>query len=319
MWLSNIIRFHGLYHDDMFVYREAKTACRCITFNMSTSSSTSCWRSASSHLWNLVFAQGSGAAKRHGFLVERPRLAAERFCEVGRTHPSHHAKLDRRYGIEEVRTWYFEVWNEPNLIRFFAARRANILSSTKSPAPVLKKIDAATARRWSRRRATSCPTRALTAKWKTRPASRGSSRERHRRARLAAGLGGSISWICQREGLPVDFVSCIRIQPIGRWTNTAGNSKIHREVVNATPRDLARLTQYRRGKPVSSRRKSIHGVEFQFVAAGFHTRFFAGGDIRGDARFSTRIGCVDSLSYWTFTDVFEESGAGDRFFTVALA
>ncbi|WP_054023841.1 GH39 family glycosyl hydrolase [Bacillus sp. FJAT-28004] len=27
--------------------------------------------------------------------------------------------LVERYGLEEVRTWYFEVWNEPNLIPFF--------------------------------------------------------------------------------------------------------------------------------------------------------------------------------------------------------
>ena len=30
----------------------------------------------------------------------------------------------RRYGIDEVRRWYFEVWNEPNLPAFWAGTQA---------------------------------------------------------------------------------------------------------------------------------------------------------------------------------------------------
>ena len=54
-------------------------------------------------------------------------------------------------------------------------------------------------------------------------------------------------------------------------------------------------------------------MEFQFVAARFHARFFAGATFVTKVNLDS-IGTVDSLSYWTFTDVFEESGCGDTIF-----
>jgi len=38
-----------------------------------------------------------------------------------------------RYGINEVSTWFFEVWNEPNLQAFWTGSQADYLSSINSP------------------------------------------------------------------------------------------------------------------------------------------------------------------------------------------
>jgi xylan 1,4-beta-xylosidase len=38
-----------------------------------------------------------------------------------------------RYGRDELRHWYFEVWNEPNLPAFFTGRQEDYFSSTERP------------------------------------------------------------------------------------------------------------------------------------------------------------------------------------------
>ena len=38
--------------------------------------------------------------------------------------------IEERYGKDEVRTWYFEVWNEPNLVRLLGGRRSESLLRT---------------------------------------------------------------------------------------------------------------------------------------------------------------------------------------------
>ena len=50
--------------------------------------------------------------------------------------------LISRYGIIEVRQWYFEVWNEPNLGAFFSGTQAEYFQLYASTAFALKKVDA---------------------------------------------------------------------------------------------------------------------------------------------------------------------------------
>jgi xylan 1,4-beta-xylosidase len=47
-----------------------------------------------------------------------------------------------RYGIDEVRRWYFEVWNEPNLKAFWAGTREDYFSLYRHTAAALKGVDA---------------------------------------------------------------------------------------------------------------------------------------------------------------------------------
>jgi xylan 1,4-beta-xylosidase len=48
----------------------------------------------------------------------------------------------RRYGADEVRRWYFEVWNEPNLRSFWAGTRDDYLTLYRHTALALKDEDA---------------------------------------------------------------------------------------------------------------------------------------------------------------------------------
>jgi xylan 1,4-beta-xylosidase len=47
-----------------------------------------------------------------------------------------------RYGREEVRTWYFEVWNEPNLGGFWTGTQADYWKLYATAAAALKRVDA---------------------------------------------------------------------------------------------------------------------------------------------------------------------------------
>lgn len=52
------------------------------------------------------------------------------------------AALVTRYGAEEVRTWHFEVWNEPNLADFWAGTQADYFDLYRWTAQALKEVDA---------------------------------------------------------------------------------------------------------------------------------------------------------------------------------
>lgn len=46
-----------------------------------------------------------------------------------------------RYGVEEVRTWYFEVWNEPNLNGFWSGTKEDYFRLYDASAAALKRVD----------------------------------------------------------------------------------------------------------------------------------------------------------------------------------
>jgi xylan 1,4-beta-xylosidase len=49
--------------------------------------------------------------------------------------------LTDRYGAEEVRMWYFEVWNEPNLDGFWPAGQAEYFKLYEHTAAAIKRVD----------------------------------------------------------------------------------------------------------------------------------------------------------------------------------
>ena len=51
--------------------------------------------------------------------------------------------LATRYGIGEVRKWYFEVWNEPNLKYFWSGTQADYFDLYKATAAAVKAVDPA--------------------------------------------------------------------------------------------------------------------------------------------------------------------------------
>jgi xylan 1,4-beta-xylosidase len=119
---------------------------------------------------------------------------------------------------------------------------------------------------------------------------------------------------CQRENLPVDFVS-VHPYPTD-WAldeHTPGEFKKNTREVGATPRDLALIKKIVAESPFPQ--AEIHLTEWSSSSSprDFTHDFLQAATYVTKANLES-IGCVDSLSYWTFTDVFEENGGGDTIF-----
>jgi xylan 1,4-beta-xylosidase len=308
------IRFHGLYHDDMFVYREEhgrgiyNFQYVDILFDKLLEMGIKpfvefgfCPKDLASKTGTVFWWKGNGAPPKD-------------FAKWGELIRRTVKNWIARYGIDEVRTWYFEVWNEPNLNPFFRGTKSQYFELYKTTAQVLKKIDpqlrvggpatsnfVPDARFDGETEDTSCH-KIVTG------------------AKDINALDWQPVWVkpflafCQREKLPVDFVSC-HPYPTD-WAldeHMPGEFKRSTREVGATPHDLALIKNFVAESPFP--KAEIHLTEWSSSSS---PRDFT-HDFLQAATYVTKanlegIGTVDSLSYWTFTDVFEEGGCGDTIF-----
>ena len=308
------IRFHGLYHDDMFVYREENGHAIYnfqyvdILFDKLLEIGIKpfvefgfCPKDLASETGTVFWWKGNGAP---------PKDMAKWGELIRRTVQNWIA----RYGIEEVRTWYFEVWNEPNLPPFFRGTKSQYFEMYKIAAQELKQLDpqlrvggpatsnfVPDARFDGETEDTSC----------------------HKMVTQAKDIN-SLDWqpvwarqflaFCQQEKLPVDFVS-VHPYPTD-WAldeHTPGEFKRSTREVGATPRDLRLIRKIVDESPFPQ--AEIHCTEWSSSSSprDFTHDFLQAATYVIKANVEG-IGTVDSLSYWTFTDVFEEGGAGDTIF-----
>lgn len=306
------LRFHALLHDDMFVLRRDETGKMIYNFQyiddvfdmmleknirpfvelsffpdcLRGGDSTQCW-------W-----------KGH---VTPPDDFAP-FCELLERLVKH---LLARYGADEVRTWYFEVWNEPNLYGFWDGTRTQYFELYKMVAETIKQVDGAL-------RVGGPATSNFV------PDSRFDGEKEDEEAALTHKVEDldSLQWhgvwieefltFCQENKLPVDFVSThpyptdFALDGHGRVTERSRN-------VNALYKDMTWLKET--VKSSAYPQAEIHLTEWSSSPS---PRDYT-HDYLQEAAFIIKtnldcIGLADSLSYWVFTDVFEEQGAGDSIF-----
>jgi xylan 1,4-beta-xylosidase len=185
-----------------------------------------------------------------------------------------------RYGTAEVRNWYFEVWNEPNLNLFFTGTRDDYFTLYDDTVSEVKAVDAA---------------------YRVGgPASAG----------LIEG-----AWIpemiehCVQTGAPIDFISTHsygvegvidefgrdqhRLLPVPDSVVKDVRNVSHQVRTSAMPNLPILFTEYSNSY---SPRDNVHD---SYVSAPFILYTLKRCE-----------GYVDSMSYWTFTDIFEEAGPG---------
>ena len=131
------VRFHGILNDDIAVYDEDKQGLQILQEI-----------SYVDQIYDGLLSAGVKPFVGLSFmpykLAARPDLQAL-WYHPNVSPPKDYAKWDgmitqlarhlvERYGIEEVATWYFEVWNEPNLDFWTGTPRSNsTLSCTTLP------------------------------------------------------------------------------------------------------------------------------------------------------------------------------------------
>ena len=76
-----------------------------------------------------------------GLLYDFNQMEPKDYAAWGRLVGAFAKHLVDRYGIEEVRTWPFEVWNEPNLYTFFNGDQAAYFNLYRAAAEAIKEVD----------------------------------------------------------------------------------------------------------------------------------------------------------------------------------
>lgn len=179
-----------------------------------------------------------------------------------------------RYGIEEVSQWYFEVWNEPNL-DFWAGdpKQSTYFELYDHAARAIKRVDP--------------------------------------RLRVGGPATAQAAWVdrfiqhCVQANVPVDFVS----------THVYGNDR-SQDVFGTSeqiPRDrmVCRAVKKVYDQVKASPRPDLPIEWSEYNASYMNEPAVTDSVFMGPWLADTIRQCdgmVDSLSYWTFSDVFDEQG-----------
>jgi xylan 1,4-beta-xylosidase len=304
------LRFHGLFHGDMFVYRE-------------TNGVVDPYFQYVDLLFDALLDAGIRPFVEFGF--SPPELAREtgtvfwwgangspptdydKWAQLVRASVTHWIS---RYGIEEVRRWYFEIWNEPNLDPFFRGTKSEYFELYRVSVAAIKSVDV-------RLRVGGPATSNFVPDARFDAETEDLSQHA---VVLEADDLDALDWkpvwltefldFCARESLPVDFVSCHPYPTDWALDSHSQGRKLTRGV-DATPTDLRTLRRLVDASAYPN--AEIHLTEWNSSSS---PRDYT-HDYPQAATFVVKanlesLGLVDSLAYWTFSDIFEENGAGQE-------
>lgn len=181
--------------------------------------------------------------------------------------------LVSRYGIDEVKTWFFEVWNEPNLRNFFwAGTMEEYFELYKYAALAIKKVD--------ERLAVGGPSTAVDA-WIPQ-----------------------LREFCERENVPLDFISTHHYP-----TDTAfGLGRTIEDQMANSKRGI--LTERAKKSRAEAGPLPLYYTEWNNSPSPrdpYHDIPYNAAFIVKTVTENMNIG-LSGYSFWTFTDIFEECG-----------
>ncbi|HJR11839.1 MAG TPA: hypothetical protein VJ823_10560 [Rhodanobacteraceae bacterium] len=175
-----------------------------------------------------------------------------------------------RYGIDEVRSWYFEVWNEPNLDAFWKGKQADYFKLYQYTVNAIKNVDA--------------------------------------QIRVGGPATADDAWVpeflefCEANKLPADFVSTHHYP-----TDALGKPGDDTETqLSDAPRDVL-IQRVRKMRQAVGDRKLCY-TEWNSSSNpffDFHDQPYAAAFL-----FKNMLdvaGLVHCYSWWTFSDIFEEN------------
>ncbi len=188
--------------------------------------------------------------------------------------------LTDRYGADEVRRWYFEVWNEPNLDGFWPAGQAEYFQLYEHTAAAIKRVDKA--------------------------------------YRVGGPATAGYGWIretlayCDQHDLPIDFIATHGYGAIEGFLDEQGRGQTMlapspHSVIDGLPDVLGAIRASRwpdlpvfvtEWGPSYSPRDPVHDSYFCAAWILHRLRQLPPG--------------VEAMSYWTFSDQFEEAGIPDK-------
>ena len=272
------IRMHGLFTDDMAVYKEDNQGNPIYNFQYIDV------------LYDYILEIGMKPFVELGFMPSAMASGEQTiFWWKGNvTPPKDYKKWEdliknlvlhftERYGEEEVKSWYFEVWNEPNLTPgFWTGTQEEYFKLYKHAAIAVKNVNAA---------------------YKIGgPATAGASWE------------PEMIEFCKKNSVPIDFISThaygVDVGFLDEFGNTGtvlskNNWSVSQDVINSR-KEIAESTMPN---------LELHYTEWSAsytpadpVHDSYHEATYILNKIK-------QIGnAANSMSYWVFTDIFEEAG-----------
>ena len=270
------VRFHGIFDDDVSLYDENKNGVPVYNF------------SYVDQIYDGLLANGVRPYVELSFMP--PKLAAQQTHQAFWYHPvvsppknwahwddlitKFAQHLVDRYGIDEVSQWYFEVWNEPNL-DFWAGepKQATYYELYDHTARDLKSVSA--------------------------------------RIRVGGPSTAQAAWVSSfiehdvQNNVPVDFVSA---HVYG--DDTAQN--VFKTNENIPRRDMVcRAVKKVHDEITTSARPQLPLIFSEYNASYMNLPDVTDSIFMGPWMANTIRECdglTDMMSYWTFSDVFEEQG-----------
>jgi xylan 1,4-beta-xylosidase len=272
------IRMHGLLTDDMGVYREDRNGNPEYNYQYIDV------------LYDFIVNIGMKPFVELGFMPEALASGKQTiFWWRGNvTPPKDYAKWEElirnltlhfteRYGADEIKTWYFEVWNEPNLSPgFWSGTQDEYFKLYQYSVNAIKSVN----------------------------------KEYRVGGPATAGAAWEVELIdfCKKNDLPVDFISThaygVKVGYLDEWGNTG-------TVLDPNPMSLSIDVLNSRKEIAGS---SMPNLELHYTewsssytpADPMHDSYHQAAYVLDKIK---RVGdTAASMSYWVFTDIFEEPG-----------
>ncbi|HEU4390913.1 MAG TPA: hypothetical protein VFV34_24120, partial [Blastocatellia bacterium] len=271
------IRFHGLLQDEMGLYSEDRKGGPIYNFQYVDA------------LYDAILDTGMKPFVEFGFMPQALASGNKTiFWWKGNiTPPKDYDKWERliealvkhwtdRYGHDEVAHWFFEVWNEPNLDIFWAGDQAEYFKLYTVTTRAVKHVSPD--------------------------------------YRVGGPATAGHAWVPEmisfavRSGAPLDFISTHDYGVSGRGVDESGVQQLY---LDPSPNAIIGGVHSVRDQIKSSAMRDLplHYTEWNTSYSPrdpVHDSYISAPYIL--AKLKGVEGVADSMSYWTFTDIFEENG-----------
>ena len=175
-----------------------------------------------------------------------------------------------RFGLDEVRQWFFETWNEPNLKAFWTGTREDYFKLYRHTVEAIKSVDPS--------------------------------------LKVGGPATAQTAWIeefleyCERDHIPVDFVTT-HYYPTDAFSNNEADTekKLARAPRHVMREQAKKAKEQARGLPLYFTEWNIssdprHSLHDELFAAAYAVHILM-----------SLQGLVHGYSFWTFSDIFEEN------------
>jgi xylan 1,4-beta-xylosidase len=270
------VRFHDIFHDHNGVYSEGKDGTPIYNWSYVDQIYDGLLAHGVRPFVELSFMPSALAAsqKPHPFWYKplpNPPRSYEKWGNLVGAFTRH---LEDRYGADEVRQWYFEVWNEPN-IDFWSGKPAKdtYFQLYESAARAVKAVD--------------------------------------QRLRVGGPATAQAAWVgdlirhCTEKDVPLDFVTT------HVYGNDSSRDVLNRDEKVSQAEMVARAVRKVHDEVKASSRPELPIIWSEYNATYMNDvkitdSAFLGSWLANNIRLCD--GMTTIMAYWSFSDVFEEQG-----------